>query len=154
MKFANSIVQASLFKVSFTNIIMIYFFVISTLSTQILIRSQIDLGFHCIYLEITWKIHDILCHKRNGNPASVLTHFEIFITKTYMKVPGMWHKKPGKNLEFGTKNLEKTWNLVFRKKWELCLHTDTFRLLFSYMGCLPRHSETGSLSETSSKRYS
>ncbi len=35
-----------------------------------------------------------------------------------MKVPGIWHKKPWKNLEFRTKNLEKTWNLLFEKKWE------------------------------------
>ncbi len=42
-------------------------FVISTLSTQTLIQSQIDLGFHCFYLEITWKIHGILCHHRSGN---------------------------------------------------------------------------------------
>ncbi len=47
MKFANSIFQASLFKMSFTKIILIYFFVISTLSTQTLIRIQINLGFHC-----------------------------------------------------------------------------------------------------------
>ncbi len=73
--------KASLFKMAFTKIIMIYFFVISTLSTQTLIRSQIELGFHCFYLEITRKIHGILCHKKCGNPASVLTHFEIFITK-------------------------------------------------------------------------
>ncbi len=94
LKFANSMFQASLFKTSFTKIILIYFFVISTLSTQRLICSQIDLGFHCFYLEITWKIHGILCHKRSGNPASVLTHFEIFITKICMKMPGIWHKKP------------------------------------------------------------
>ncbi len=25
--------------------------------------------------------------------TSVLTHFEIFITKICMKVPGIWHKK-------------------------------------------------------------
>ncbi len=31
--------------------ILIYVFVISALSTQRLIQSQIDLGFHCIYLE-------------------------------------------------------------------------------------------------------
>ncbi len=78
----------------------IYVFVTSALSTQTLIQSQIDLEFHCIYLEITWKIHGILCHQRSGNPASVLTHFEIFITKICMTVPGIWHK-----------NLEKTWNL-------------------------------------------
>ncbi len=51
-----------------TKIFLIYFFVISALSTQILIQSQINLGFHCFYLEITWKIHGILCHKRSGNP--------------------------------------------------------------------------------------
>ncbi len=26
-------------------------------------QSQIDLGFHCFYLETTWKIHGILCHQ-------------------------------------------------------------------------------------------
>ncbi len=93
LKFANYMFQASLFKMSFTKIILIYFFIISTLSTQTLIRSQIDIGFHCFYLEITWKIHGILCHKRSGNPASVLAHFEIFITKICTKVPGIWHKK-------------------------------------------------------------
>ncbi len=111
--------QASLFKMLFTKIILIYFFLVSTyFSTQTLIRSQIDLEFHCFYLEITWKIHGILCHKTGGNPASVLTHFEIFISKICMKEPGIWHKKPWKNLEFRTKNLEKTWNLVFGKMWE------------------------------------
>ncbi len=108
---------------SFTKIILIYFFVISTLSTQTLIGSQIDLGFHCFYLEITWKIHGILCHKRSGNPASVLTDFKIFILKICMKVPSIWHKKTWKNLEFRTKNLEKTWNLVFGKKWEPWYYT-------------------------------
>ncbi len=91
MKLANSMFQASLFKMSFTKIILIYFFVISTLSTQTLIRSQIDLGFHVPGNNL--KIHGILCHKRSGNPASVLTHFEIFIGKISMKVPGIWHKK-------------------------------------------------------------
>ncbi len=55
LKFANSMFQASLFKMSFKKIILIYFFVISTLSTQTLIRSQIGLGFHCFYLENTWN---------------------------------------------------------------------------------------------------
>ncbi len=41
--------------------------VISALSTQTRIQSQIGLGFHCIYLEITWKMHGILCHQRSGN---------------------------------------------------------------------------------------
>ncbi len=35
-----------------------------------------------------------------------------------MKVTGIWHKKPSKNQEFRTKNLEKAWNLVFGKRWE------------------------------------
>ncbi len=104
LKFANSMFHTSLFKMSFTKIILIYFFVISTLSIQTLIQSQIDLGFHCFYLEITWKIHGILCHKRSGNPASVLTHFKIFITKICTKVPGIWHKK---TLNLGPKTLRK-----------------------------------------------
>ncbi len=102
--------QASHFEMSFTKIILIYYFVISTLSTQTLIQSQIDLGFHCFYLEITWRIHGILCHKRSGNPATVLTHFKIFITKICMK---KYLEFGIKTLEFGNKNLEKTWNLVF-----------------------------------------
>ncbi len=53
--------------------------------------------------------------------TSVLTHFEIFITKICMKVLGIWHKKPWKTLEIRTKNYEKTWHLVFGKKWEPCL---------------------------------
>ncbi len=97
MKLANSMFQASLFKMSFTKIILFYFFVISTLSTQTLIQSQIDLGF----ISITWKIHGILCYKRSGNPASILTHFKIFVTKICMKVSGIWYTKPLKNLEFG-----------------------------------------------------
>ncbi len=120
LKFANFMFQASLFKMSFTKIILIYFLVISILSTHILIRSQSDLGFHCFYLEINWKINGILCHKRNWKPASVLTHFKIFINKICMKVPGIWHKQTWTILEFRTKNLEKTWNLVFGKTWEPC----------------------------------
>ncbi len=107
MTFANSMFQASLFMMSFTEINLIYFFVISTLSTQTLIRSQIDLGFHCSYLEITWKILGILCYKRSGNP--VLTHFEIYISKICT-----WNLA-WKKLEFRTNNLEKTWNLIFGK---------------------------------------
>ncbi len=107
--------HVSLFKMSYAKIILLYFFVISTLWSQTLIRSQNDLGFHCFYLDITWKIHGILCQKRSGNPASVLTHFKFFITKICMKVPGIWHKKTWENLEFKTKNLAKTWNLVFEK---------------------------------------
>ncbi len=69
--------QASLYKMSFTKIILIYFFVISTLSTQTLIRSQIDLGFHCLFLEITWKIHRVFCYKRSGNPVPATFHFSL-----------------------------------------------------------------------------
>ncbi len=36
---------------------VIYIFVISTLLTQTyVIQSQINLEFHCFYLEIAWKI--------------------------------------------------------------------------------------------------
>ncbi len=66
LKFANSMFQASLFKMSFIKTILIYFFVISTLSTQTLIQSQIDLGLHCFYLEITWKIHGICVTREVG----------------------------------------------------------------------------------------
>ncbi len=129
--------QASLFKMSFTKIILIYFFVISTLSTQTLIDlgfwSQIDLGFHCFYLEITWKIHGILCHKRSGNPASVLTHFEICITKICMKVPWIWHKKLEKKTGIRAKSLEKTWYLVFGISGNPAMGgVDFFRLYFLY----------------------
>ncbi len=47
---------------------LIYIYVIATLSTQTLIQSQINMRFHCYYLEITWKIHGILSHQKNGNP--------------------------------------------------------------------------------------
>ncbi len=72
---------------------VIYIFIISTLSTQsYVIQSQINLEFHCSYLEITWKIHEISCHqivgtlpdlvpdrKRdfpdpNPNPGAVITY--------------------------------------------------------------------------------
>ncbi len=78
LKFANSMFQASLFKMSFTKIILIYFFVISTLSTQTLIRNQIDFGFHCFYLEITWKIHGILCFTEKWEPCICFNTFQDF----------------------------------------------------------------------------
>ncbi len=60
------------------------------------------------FTAFAWKIHGILCHKRCGNPASVLIHFEIFfLTKTCMKVPGNGTKNLGKNWNLGPK----TWNL-------------------------------------------
>ncbi len=90
--------QASLFKMLFTKIILIYFFLISTyFSAQTLIRSQIDLGFHCFYLKITWKIH------------------------------GIGTKILEKNRNLGPKNHRKTWNLVFGKKWEHCICFDPQR---------------------------
>ncbi len=64
MYFVNFVFQDVIFKN-----ILIYIFVVSALSTQTRIQSQIDLGFHCIYLEITWKIHGILYHQRSGNPV-------------------------------------------------------------------------------------
>ncbi len=63
-------VSSFIFKMSFTKVIQIYIFVISTLSTQTLIRSQINLGFDYFYLEITWKIRGILCHQIRGNPGN------------------------------------------------------------------------------------
>ncbi len=124
LKLANSMFQALLFKMSFTKIILIYF-VISILSTQTRIRRQIDLWFHCFFLEITWKIYGILCHKRSGNLAltviEILTHFEIFIIKICMKVPGILHQKPWKNLEFRTKGLRKPGICYLEKKWEPCI---------------------------------
>ncbi len=60
----------------------------------------------------------ILCHKRSGNPASVLTHFEIFITKMCMKVPAIWHEK---NWNLGPKNLRKPGFWYLEKLWEPCL---------------------------------
>ncbi len=79
--------QASHFKISFTKIILIYFFVIFTLSIQTLIRSQIDLGFYCFNLEITWKIHGILCYKRNGNPDVLIVYFASYYNlQTILKV--------------------------------------------------------------------
>ncbi len=78
----NYMFQTSLFKMSFTKIILIYFFVISTLSIQTLIRSQIGFEFHCFYLEITWKIHGMLCHKRSRNHVSWPSlHFLLWIVK-------------------------------------------------------------------------
>ncbi len=78
------------------------------------------------FIAFTWKqpgkYMEFCVTREVGNPASVLTHFEIFITKLCMKVPGIWHKKTWENLEFRTKNLEKTWNLVFGKMWEPCLY--------------------------------
>ncbi len=81
----NSMFQAWLFKMSFTKIILIYLFVISTLSTQTLIRSQIDLEFHCFYMEITWKIHGILWYKRSGNPALAYPNTECHLAD-YIKI--------------------------------------------------------------------
>ncbi len=42
------------------------------INTNTVIWSQIDLGFHCFSLEITWKIHGISHHQRSGNPVLVL----------------------------------------------------------------------------------
>ncbi len=112
LQFANSMFQVSFFKMSFTKIILIYIFVISTLSTQTLIRSQPWISLLLPRNNLDNKL--ILCHKRRGNPASVLTYFEIF----YIKLKFVWkYLEFGiKNLEFRTKNLENTWNLVFGKK--------------------------------------
>ncbi len=42
---------------------IIYIIVISKLSTPTLwFEAKFNLGFHCFYLEIIWKIHGISCH--------------------------------------------------------------------------------------------
>ncbi len=61
----NLVFQDSLFKMSFTK----YFHLHLCHIYNIVIQSQIDLKFHCFYLEITWEIHGISCHQRSGNPV-------------------------------------------------------------------------------------
>ncbi len=97
--------QASLFKMSFTKIILIYFFVIPILSTQTLIWSQINLGFHCFYLENTCNF----VSQEKWEPCICFnTFFEIFITKFFNKVPGIWRgKKLEKNVNLGPNTLRK-----------------------------------------------
>ncbi len=56
-----------IFRVSLQKIF--YMYIISKLSTPTLNQHQINLGFHCFYLEITWKIHAMSCHQRSGNTA-------------------------------------------------------------------------------------
>ncbi len=66
LKFAKSKFEASLFQKWFTKIILIYFFVISTLSTQTLVWSEIDLGFHCFCLEIHGKYMEFCVTREVG----------------------------------------------------------------------------------------
>ncbi len=65
-----------------------------------------------------------MCHKRSGNPASVLTHFEIFITKICMKVPIVWHKKHEKTWNLGSKTLRKPGIWYLEKKSGNPVHTE------------------------------
>ncbi len=50
------------------------------------IRSQINLGFHCFYLEITWKIHGNSCHQRGGNSAPRQLLMNNYIVRSYRDV--------------------------------------------------------------------
>ncbi len=52
---------------SFTKLFPLHLCHIYIINTNTVIHCQIDLDFHCFYLEITWKIHGILCHQRSGN---------------------------------------------------------------------------------------
>ncbi len=64
--------QVSIFKSSFTTKknSHLYLCHIYIISTNTVIWSQINLEFHWFYLEITRKIHGILCHQRSGrNPV-------------------------------------------------------------------------------------
>ncbi len=73
---------------SFTKKKSIYIFVISRLSEQTVIQSQIDLEIHWIYMGITWKIHGILCNQRSGNPElwfTVLMHQGLSSTITLVE---------------------------------------------------------------------
>ncbi len=54
---------------------------------------------------------------REVGTLSILTHFEIFIIKICMKVPGIWHKK---TWNLGPKSLRKPGILYLEKKWEPC----------------------------------
>ncbi len=107
LKFANSMFQASLFKVWFSkkksDLLLCHIYIINTYTDS----KPNWPGFDCFYLEVTWKIHGIFCHNRSGNPASVLNHFEIFTTKICMKVPGIWHKNYVKTWNLGPKTLRK-----------------------------------------------
>ncbi len=66
MKFENSVIQDSHFKMSFTKKILFISLLYLHYQNK-LIQRQIDLGFHCLYLEITWKLHGILCHSEVGS---------------------------------------------------------------------------------------
>ncbi len=57
------------FEMLFTKTFYLHLSHIYIINTNTVIQSQIDLGFHCFYLEITWNIHGISCHQRGGNPV-------------------------------------------------------------------------------------
>ncbi len=91
LTFVNSVFQDSFFKMSFTQKYD-FNFVISTLSTQTLIQSQIDLGFHCFYLEITWKIYGILCRQRSKNPVIRWWHRTLFFSSSKIEYEVRTHE--------------------------------------------------------------
>ncbi len=106
LKFANFMFQASLFK-------MIYFFVISTLSTQTLIRSQIDLEFHCFYLENTWNF----VSQEKWEHYICFNTFQDFYNKTLYEstwnlAQKIWNLRPKTLRKPGIWNLEKSGNPV------------------------------------------
>ncbi len=43
------------------------------INTNTVIQRQVDLGFQCFYLEITWKMQGMLCYQRSGNPVCTST---------------------------------------------------------------------------------
>ncbi len=79
----------SLFKRSFTNQIHLHLCHIDIINTNTVSnRRQIDLGFHCFYLEITWQIHVISCHQRSGNPDKgclKVSHLLSILMKKFVK---------------------------------------------------------------------
>ncbi len=61
----NLVFQDLLFKMSLTKkknhlLVHLHLFHIYIINRNTVILSQIDLEFHCFYLEITWKIHGII----------------------------------------------------------------------------------------------
>ncbi len=73
LKFVNLMFPDSLFKMSFRKIINLHLCHIYIIT---MIWSKIDMQIHYFYLKITWKIHEILCHRRIENPD--VEHREVF----------------------------------------------------------------------------
>ncbi len=96
--------QDSLFKMSFSKEILIYAFV------NICIIKP-----NCIYLEITWKTHRILCHQRNGNPVCFNTFWDFYNYNLYESIGNLVQNNLEKNWNLGPKTLRKPGIWYFEK---------------------------------------